>query len=265
MEQLGQVHFARKTLVPTLILRNSPKLSHQCFVAALQLATGVRFPHGSRLLFRQDLRLGGMLTRPRSAPGRDTISCPYICLCMCLCLCVSYIEFTWAVDADVVAVDKANWLSANSPSRRRHSAWLCRSCSEVCGRKVVRWGSLLLWLLCLLGCFYASSLWLAHSSVIFRLVADEIYLYFCCLNLNIDYQEDNSRKKCRISRSKVQSRPLDTFLRSGGIPAAWVTICLKVGSAETELLFVYILHKCELTNNFKYLLLVLTSWRNGCY
>ena len=147
MEQLGQVHFARKTLVPTLILRNSPKLSHQCFVAALQLATGVRFPHGSRLLFRQDLRLGGMLTRPRSAPGRDTISCPYICLCMCLCLCVSYIEFTWAVDADVVAVDKANWLSANSPSRRRHSAWLCRSCSEVCGRKVVRWGSLVLRLL----------------------------------------------------------------------------------------------------------------------
>ena len=138
MEQLGQVHFARKTLVPTLILRNSPKLSHQCFVAALQLATGVRLPHGSRLLFRQDLRLGGMLTRPRSAPGRDTISCPFICLCMCLCLCVSYIEFTWAVDADVVAVDKANWLSANSPSRRRHSAWLCRSCSEVCGRKVVR-------------------------------------------------------------------------------------------------------------------------------
>ena len=56
--------------------------------------------------------------------------------------------------------------------------------------------------------------------VIFRLVADEIYLYFCCLNLNIDYQEDNNRKKCRISRSKVQSRPLDTFLRSGGIPAA---------------------------------------------
>ena len=148
MEQLGQVHFARKTLVPTLILRNSPKLSHQCFVAALQLATGVRFPHGSRLLFRQDLRLGGMLTRPRSAPGRDTISCPYICLCMCLCLCVSYIEFTWAVDADVVAVDKANWLSANSPSRRRHSAWLCRSCSEVCGgRRVVRWGSLVLRLL----------------------------------------------------------------------------------------------------------------------
>ena len=139
MEQLGQVHFARKTLVPTLILRNSPKLSHQCFVAALQLATGVRFPHGSRLLFRQDLRLGGMLTRPRSAPRRDTISCPFICLCMCLCFCVSYIEYTWAVDADVVAVDKANWLSANSPSRRRHSAWLCRSCSEVCGgRRVVR-------------------------------------------------------------------------------------------------------------------------------
>ena len=139
MEQLGQVHFARKTLVPTLILRNSPKLSHQCFVAALQLATGVRFPHGSRLLFRQDLRLGGMLTRPRSATGRDTISCPFICLCMYLCLCVSYIEYTWAVDADVVAVDKANWLSANSPSRRRHSAWLCRSCSEVCGgRRVVR-------------------------------------------------------------------------------------------------------------------------------
>ena len=148
MEQLGQVHFARKTLVPTLILRNSPKLSHQCFVAALQLATGVRFPHGSRLLFRQDLRLGGMLTRPRSAPGRDTISCPFICLCMYLCLCVSYIEYTWAVDADVVAVDKANWLSANSPSRRRHSAWLCRSCSEVCGgRRVVRWGSLVLRLL----------------------------------------------------------------------------------------------------------------------
>ena len=69
-------------------------------------------------------------------------------------------------------------------------------------------------------CFYALSLWLALCSVIFRLVADEIYLYFCCLNLNIDYQEDNSRKKCRISRSKVQSRPLDTFLRSGGIPAA---------------------------------------------
>ena len=87
MEQLGQVHFARKTLVVTLILRNSPKLSHQCFVAALQLATGVRFPHGSRLLFRQDLRLGGMLTRPRSAPRRDTISCPFICLCMYLCLC----------------------------------------------------------------------------------------------------------------------------------------------------------------------------------
>ena len=138
MEQLGQVHFARKTLVVTLILRNSPKLSHQCFVAALQLATGVRFPHGSRLLFRQDLRLGGMLTRPRSAPRRDTISCPFICLCMYLCLCASYIEYTWAVDADAVAVDKANWLSANSPSRRRHSAWLCRSCSEVCGRRVVR-------------------------------------------------------------------------------------------------------------------------------
>ena len=154
MEQLGQVHFARKTLVPTLILRNSPKLSHQCFVAALQLATGVRFPHGSRLLFRQDLRLGGMLTRPRSAPGRDTISCPFICLCMYLCLCVSHIEYTWAVDADVVAVDKANWLSANSPSRRRHSAWLCRSCSEVCGgRRVVRWGSLVLRLLWLFPLF----------------------------------------------------------------------------------------------------------------
>ena len=135
---MGQVHFARKTLVPTLIVRNSPKLSHQCFVAALQLATGVRFPHGSRLLFRQDLRLGGMLTRLRSAPGRDTISCPFICLCMYLCLCVSYIEYTWAVDADVVAVDKANWLSANSPSRRRQSAWLCRSCSEVCGTRVTR-------------------------------------------------------------------------------------------------------------------------------
>ena len=74
--------------------------------------------------------------------------------------------------------------------------------------------------LAFLRCFYALSLWLALCSVIFRLVADEIYLYFCCLNLNIDYQEDNSRKKCRISRSKVQSRPLDTFLRSGGIPAA---------------------------------------------
>ena len=115
-----------------------PKLSHQCFVAALQLATGVRFPHGSRLLFRQDLRLGGMLTRPRSAPRRDTISCPFICLCMYLCLCALYIEYTWAVDADAVAVDKANWLSANSPSSRRHSAWLCRSCSEVCGRMVNR-------------------------------------------------------------------------------------------------------------------------------
>ena len=90
MEQLGQVHFARKTLVPTLILRNSPKLSHQCFVAALQLATGVRFPHGSRLLFRQDLRLGGMLTRPRSAPGRDTISCPYNSLYVSLSLCFVY-------------------------------------------------------------------------------------------------------------------------------------------------------------------------------
>ena len=90
MEQLGQVHFARKTLVPTLILRNSPKLSHQCFVAALQLATGVRFPHGSRLLFRQDLRLGGMLTRPRSFPGRDTISCPYNSLYVSLSLCFAY-------------------------------------------------------------------------------------------------------------------------------------------------------------------------------
>ena len=46
-----------------------------------------------------------------------------------------------------------------------------------------------------------------------------IYIFAIVLRIN-DYQEDNSRKKCRIFRSKVQSRPLDTFLRSGGIPAA---------------------------------------------
>ena len=46
-----------------------------------------------------------------------------------------------------------------------------------------------------------------------------IYIFAIVLRIN-DYQEDNSRKKRRISRPKVQSRPLDTFLRSGGIPAA---------------------------------------------
>ena len=67
VEEWVQGHFQEQSSLP--LSHNQSTLcrlwSHQCFVAALQLPTGVLLPQGSGLLLRHDLRLGARRGRGR--------------------------------------------------------------------------------------------------------------------------------------------------------------------------------------------------------
>ena len=69
-------------------------------------------------------------------------SCRLVSASLMEAACCSATICAWALDAAAAAVFNASWLTANSPSSRRHSAWLCRRCSPVCEKSILKQGSL---------------------------------------------------------------------------------------------------------------------------
>ena len=68
-------------------------------------------------------------------------SCRLVSASLRVAACCSATICAWALDAAAAAVFNASWLTASSPSSRRHSAWLCRRCSPVCGKGFLKQGS----------------------------------------------------------------------------------------------------------------------------
>ena len=69
-------------------------------------------------------------------------SCRLVSASLRVAACCSATICAWALDAAAPAVFNASWLTASSPSSRRHSAWLCRRCSPVCEKGILKQGSI---------------------------------------------------------------------------------------------------------------------------